>query len=52
MDCIIYRQLIGSLLYLNHSRLDICYAVNVVSRYMQKPHHLHWKESKRILQYI
>ena len=52
MDCIIYRQLIGSLLYLTHSRPDICYAVNAISRYMQKPHDIHWKESKRILQYI
>ena len=49
MDCTIYRQLIGSLLYLTHSRPDICYAMNVVSRYMQKPHDLHWNSSKRIL---
>ena len=33
MDCII-RQLIGSLLYLTHSHLDICYAMNDLSRYM------------------
>ena len=52
MDCTIYRQLIGSLLYLTHSRPDICYAVNDVSRYMQQPHDLHWKAAKRILQYI
>ena len=52
MDCTIYRQLIGSLLYLTHSRPDICYAVNAVSRYMQQPHDLHWKAAKRILQYI
>ena len=31
MDPTIYRQLIGSLLYLTHSRHDICYAMNVVS---------------------
>ena len=49
MDCTIYRQLIGSLLYLTHSRPDICYAVNVVSRYMQQPHDIHWKKAKRIL---
>ena len=44
--------MIGSLLYLTHSRPDICYAMNVVSRYMQKPHDLHWKAAKTILQYI
>ena len=52
MGCTIYRQLIGSLFYLTHSRPDICYAMNDVSIYMQKPHDLHWKAAKRILQYI
>ena len=52
MDCTIYWQLIGSLLYLTHSQPDIYYDVNVVSRYMKKPHDIHWKESKKILQYI
>ena len=52
MDCTIYRQLIGSLLYLAHSRPDICYAVNSVSIYMQQPRDLHWKAANRILQYI
>ena len=52
MDCTIYRQLIGSLLYLTHYRPDICYSMNDVSIYMQQPHDLHLKEAKRILQYI
>ena len=52
MDCTIYRQLIGSLLYLTHSRIDICYAMNAVSIYMHKPHAIYWKASKTILQYI
>ena len=52
MDCTIYRQLISSLLYLTHSQPDIYYAMNVVSRYLQKPHDIHWKVAKRILQYI
>ena len=52
MDCTIYRQLIGSLLYLTHSQPDIFYVVNVLSRYMQKPNDIDWKAAKRILQYI
>ena len=52
MDYTIYRQMIGSLLYLTHSRPNICYVVNYVSIYMNQPHDIHWKESKRILQYI
>ena len=52
VDSTLYHQFIGSLLYLTHSRPDICYAVNFVSRYMQQPHELHWRAVKRILQYV
>ena len=52
MDCTIYRQLIGSLLYLTHYRPNICYDMNYISIYMQQPHDIHWKVAKRILQYI
>ena len=37
---------------MTHSRSDICYVMNVVSRYMQQWHDLDWKVAKRILQYI
>jgi hypothetical protein len=52
VDNTLYRQLVGSLLYLTHSRLDISYAVGAVSRFMQEPHKLHWKAAKRILRYV
>ena len=52
MDSTIYRQLIGSLLYLKHLRPEICYAMNSVSMYMKKPHEIHCRVSNRILQYI
>jgi hypothetical protein len=48
----LYRQLVGSPLYLTHTQPDLSYAVGVVSRYMQEPHELHWKASKCILRYI
>ena len=41
VDNTLYRQLIGSLMYLTHSRPDISYAVSVTTRYMQEPHELH-----------
>jgi hypothetical protein len=34
VDNTLYRQLVGSLLYLTHSRPDLSYAVGVVSRFM------------------
>jgi hypothetical protein len=46
VDATLYRQLVGSLLYLTHSRPDISYAVGLVSRFMQEPHELHWKDAK------
>jgi hypothetical protein len=52
VDCTKQKKLVGSLLYLSHSRLDISYAVGAVSRYMQEPHELHWKAAKRILRYV
>jgi hypothetical protein len=34
IDSTLYRQLVGILLYLTHSRPDLSYAVGVVSRFM------------------
>jgi hypothetical protein len=41
VDSTLYKQLVGSLLYLTHSRPDLSYAVGVVSSFMQEPHELH-----------
>src|SRR5713226_9569195 len=48
----LYRQLIGCLLYLTHTRPDLSYAVSVASRYMDQPHEIHWKAAKRILSFV
>ena len=52
VDSTLYRQLIGILLYLNHSRPSISYVVSVATKYMQELHELHWKETKKILHYV
>ena len=52
VDNTLYRHLIRSLLYLTHSRPNISYVVSATIKYMQEPHELHWKESKRILHYV
>ena len=41
----IYRQLVGSLIYLTITRPDISYVVHIVSRFMQSPRHLNLIES-------
>ena len=52
VDRTFYRQLIGSLLYLTHSRTDLSYVVNDVASFMQEPHELCCKETKHILHYV
>ena len=37
VDAIVYRQLVGSLMYLVNTRLDICYMVNQLYQAMVKP---------------
>ena len=34
VDATMYRQMIGSLVYLTNMRLDICFAVNTLSQYL------------------
>ena len=47
-----YRILVGKLIYLTITRLDISFAVGVVSQFMQSPHNDHWDALIRILRYI
>jgi hypothetical protein len=52
VDPTMYRQLIGSLMYMIHTRPDICYAVIAMSHFITKPRHGHWVEAKHILRYL
>jgi len=47
-----YRGLIGSLLYLKASRLDIMFVVCLCARYQANPKESHLKVAKRILKYL
>ena len=47
-----YRQLVGSLMYLVNTRLDICFAVNVLSQFQVELKHDHWISTKHILRYL
>ena len=40
-DPTLYRQLIGSLMYLVNTRPDICYVVNTLSYFMVEPGRVH-----------
>ena len=51
-DPTLYRQLIGSLMYLVNTRPDICYAVNTLSQFMVEPRRAHWATTKHVLRYL
>ncbi|KAE8681852.1 hypothetical protein F3Y22_tig00111303pilonHSYRG00095 [Hibiscus syriacus] len=51
-DATMYRQLVGSLIYLTLTGPDISYAVGVMSRYMQNPKKPHLEAVRKILRYV
>jgi hypothetical protein len=48
----LYRQLIGSLMFLVNTRPDICFFVNNLSQFQVEPRHEHWIVAKHVLIYI
>ncbi|XP_038904425.1 uncharacterized mitochondrial protein AtMg00240-like [Benincasa hispida] len=48
----IYRSTVGALQYLTHTRPDITYDINQLSRFLQTPTDIHWQAAKRVLRYI
>ncbi|XP_057990289.1 secreted RxLR effector protein 161-like [Hevea brasiliensis] len=48
----LYKQIVGSLMYLIATRPDIMHAVSLISRYMENPKELHLLAAKRIFRYL
>ena len=51
-DATRYRQLVGSLIYLTVTRLDISHAVGMISMFMGAPCSVHYAAVLRILRYV
>lgn len=51
-DPLMYRSLIGKLLYLTHSRPDTCFAVSYLARFMSSPCNSHFTAAKRVVRYL
>ena len=52
VDVTQYRQIIGSLMYLANTRLDICFAVNTLSQYLVQPRRVHLIATKHVMRYM
>ena len=52
IDATLYRQIIGSLMYLTNTRPDICFAVNTLSQFLVEPRHVHLVAAKHVVRYL
>ena len=52
VDAMMYHQMIGSLMYLMNTRLDILFSVNTLSQFLIDPRQVHLIAAKHILRYL
>ena len=52
VDAKLYQRMVGKLVYLIQSRLDITFLVNIVSRYMNQPQVPHMLAVEHIFRYL
>ena len=52
VDQKLYRSMIGSLLYVTASRMDVMFSVRMCVRFQVSPRESHLKTTKRILRYL
>ena len=47
-----YHQLVGALMFLVNTHLNVCFTVNTLTQHMVEPHHTHWVGAKNLLRYL
>lgn len=47
-----YRRLAGRLVYLSHTRPELCYPIHILSQFMQSPREAHWDAAIRVVCYL
>ena len=52
VDPMLFKRLVGSLMYLTATRPDIMYGVILISRFMESPKYSHWQAGKINLRYV
>lgn len=51
-DATKYRKLVGSIIYLSTTKIDIAFVVRILSRFFQNPYEGNWYIAKIILKYL
>jgi hypothetical protein len=52
VDAALYRQIIGSLMSLTNTRLDICFSVNTLSQYLVETRRVHLVAANHVMRYL
>jgi hypothetical protein len=52
VDATLYRQIIGSLMYLTNTSTNICFAMNTLSQYLVEPRRVHLVAAKHVMRYL
>jgi hypothetical protein len=52
VDVTLYRQMIGSLMYLMNTRPNICFVVNTLNQYLVEPRHVDLVTIKHVMKYL
>jgi hypothetical protein len=52
VDAMLYKQIIGSLMYLRNTRPDICCVVNTFSQFLVDPRHVYLVVAKHVIRYL
>lgn len=51
-DAVLYKQMVGCLMYMAATRPDLMYVISLVSRFMGRPSEQHMQVVKRVFRYI
>jgi hypothetical protein len=52
IDATLYRQIIGSLMYMMNTRPTICFFVNTLRQFLVEPRHIHLVYAKHVMRYF
>jgi hypothetical protein len=52
IDVMLYKQIIGSLMYLTNTKPDICFDVNTLSQFLVEPRRVHLVFAKHVIRYL